>query len=451
MKRLIIISFLFLFIIYQPFAQNLTKEQEKTLKTELKDYQKNPETYQAFLEEVELLRETITNQEEQIKFLQREIQDKQKVINQQAQMLEYDLDSLRYSLIQQRNAGIVYQVQIPFDNSINSWRNYTELTLATDIQSDGEPPFALAYFKSESQAQDFVNQLKTLQVKVLRDGEDFGQKKQNDFTDYIDESEEIRAEIKARLDREHLYKGTPNNYQRQIRTGIVQRTGKARGTDHEILIDDILSGRIPTEFTITASLQTILAGAEFHDIGASIDKPVDGLGDPDAPMTHDFYFNVAEKHGLKVVAHDLNEKDWISNGQSMDYIDRYNNKVKQGLKEPYPFEVHAVPPVITDVTDLGVISEDTEPLILRAVNAIDLYYTPEQRDEHFRGLCESGVNHPILYIFNNQILYKPQWRSTFLKLGEMDINFTHRGNGGTAYWEKNKDSRNSENAYFLVK
>lgn len=451
MKNTIIYLTLFSLFCYHGFSQPLSKEQEKSLKTELKNYHKQPEKYQAFLDEVEILKETIVNQEEQIKFLQREIQDKQKTINQQAQMLEFNLDSLRYSLIEQRNAGIVYQVQIPYDNSVSSWRNYSELTLAADIQSDGEPPFVLAYFKSENQAWDFVKQLELLQVKVLRDGQDFSKQKQDDFTDYIDENETVRAEIKARLDREHLYKGTPNNYQRQIRTGIVQRTGKARGTDHEILIDDILSGRIAPEFTVTASLQTILIGAEFHDIGASVDKPIDGLGDPDAPMTHDFYYNVAEKHGLKVVAHDLNEKEWISNGQSMDYIDRYNSKVEQGLKEPYPFEVNAVPPVITSITDLGINSEQNKPLILRAVNAIDLYYTPEQRDEHFRGLCESGVNHAILYIFNNQVLYKPQWRSTFLKLGEMDINFTHRGNGGTGYWEKNKDSRNSENAYFLVK
>ncbi|HAI76784.1 MAG TPA: hypothetical protein DCM08_11100 [Microscillaceae bacterium] len=439
---------LLLFACFWLFLTALRAQDLKALRQEAKALQKNPMAlwdYQTKAAQLEELQQSYAALLRNDSIAQARYAALQAKLEQTNQALEESQRLQQSQATKIRSAGLKYQVVVRLPNSTPG------MLLLGDPSPQDPSQLTWAYAVSKEEAQNIQQAFAQSEIILCRDGIPFNAELANDFTDYINESEEAKQQIRERLNREHNNKGTEAAQARQRQTGIIQRTGRARGTDHEIFIADLLSGNISPLYPLTASLKDVFQGAEFHDIGACVDKPDDGNDNGDAPMTHDFYFNVAAKFGLKVVAHDLNESGWTSNGQPMDFIDRYNRKVAAGSKARYPFEVHAIPPVITSIEELGLSLADETPLILRATNAIDIYYDASQRDQHFRGIVETGIKRPILYIFNNQILYKPRFSSFFERIGVVGDGFTNEGNVPTSFWKTNKHTRTSLNAYFLQK
>lgn len=433
----------------------------KTLQAEIKTFKKNPWLYDSlkqrlvFLEK-SILQESGTNQQLlQVKDQQQRLIDSlrnvaaaqnQRLLDQQAfiQTLQQDLltqQNTQQALEQQRRqAGLWYVVMVPASRP-ETTKNHL---LADDNRAF--EALALGYFKDQTSAWAYRQTLGEASVHLCRDGaavQTYG-----DWRDWMDVPDTTLAAMKATLDKEHKTKGTEYSQEEHRQKGIVQRTGYARGTDHEIFLTDLLAGSLPNQYALSHSLSSIFQKAEFHDIGAAIDKPADEWGEADAPMTHDLYYNVAVKFGLKVTAHDLNEPDMYSNGEPMDFVDRYERKVAEGSKKPYPFAVHAVPLLIESLKDLG-IQPGTTPLILRATNSIDIYYDNAQKTAHFKGIAQSAQNRAVLYIFNTQILYKPAQSLWFTRLGTIAEGFTTEGNVPVDYWRKHKHERNSSNAYRL--
>jgi hypothetical protein len=454
MYRLVLLFFLI--YAHLTYAQ-VTENDQKSLIKEIKALTKTPEVYDSLKKNASYLESLIEQTKSQEQHIA-ELENQLKVQFLQIEKLKEEQTQAGRQTILNENlrhqAGLVYHLRFMMNDSLlqDKIRKQNGSLFINAFQSpDSVALFSLAYGLELQDVEILLAAIKNSDIQLLRDGKPIINTLRNDFTDFIAEDEQTKAEIYNRINREHNNKGTENAQISHRRTGVVQRTGHGRGTDHEILIDDLISGKISERFSISSKLHFVLQRAEFHDIGASVDKPLDMYGDADAPMTFDFYENVGLKHRLKVIAHDLNEKDLLSNNEPMDFIDRYKRKVASGQKKAYPFGVHAIPMLIKSVEDLGINPLDTTPLILRACNAIDIYYSPGQSYEHFKGLTQSTIPRAVLYIFNNQILYKPKNNSLFIQLGTMADGFSTEGNVPVTFWKEKKGSRNSNNAYFLKK
>lgn len=232
------------------------------------------------------------------------------------------------------------------------------------------------------------------------------------------------GEVLAYQRSEHYY-GSESLREFYIRTppgdgtgpSIMQRSGRKRLFDHNVLLRAIYSGLV--RHVTDGSIGLVFDDAVFVDIGSAI------LNAEGAPTCRDLFEDKAVYSFFhRLIATDINDP-------SSRYVDTYFR-----TRNNFPFEVRAVPLEIDTVEKWDPIVQDRRhPIILRSANSgPDLYYTPEILVKHFKSAVDYAGKRPLLYLFGKYVLYKGRNAAGFEILGEVDydIGFNHRFPGWTS-------------------
>lgn len=217
--------------------------------------------------------------------------------------------------------------------------------------------------------------------------------------------------------------GAPEHIERynKLVTGntlLMQRSGRKRLFDHNILLRAVFDGQVLLPDGRNPG--AMLSRANFIDIGSGI------LFGDGAPTVRDiFEDNLLRPHLSRIVATDIEDP---ANPRSQ-YVSQYRNSP---FKLPFPVE--EVPMILDsqagweDFLSQCTAGAGGRALILRAVNTgPDLFYSEAEIRAHFAALGAVAMETNVLYLFSKFVLWKPRASSQFQVLGEMDPTGTVHG------------------------
>jgi len=189
---------------------------------------------------------------------------------------------------------------------------------------------------------------------------------------------------------------------------IIQRSGRKRLYDHNILLRALFAGRLHS--TIYGNLAEQFAGGVFLDIGSAV------LFGEGAETVRDLYEDEVIRDNLTIIASDINDPD----GKKTRFVEQYRESDQQ-----LPFPVVEVPRLMNKPehfsNTLRLFLHNRNGIILRSANSgPDLYYDTRQMREHLCSAIQAFADKNLLYLFNKFILYKPADRLGFLVIGEID-------------------------------
>ncbi len=162
-------------------AQELTKDEKKALKKEVKNMLKNPAEYKEFKEGIERKKERLRELDQQINDLNQtvtktesEIAEKDKkikeLIDEIARLEREETETQQVIRDQTNEQGLVYKVQVGVDDS----DLYYETDPVTGVRApiftgtedaDGTKNYTLGYFKNKNEAETFQRYLNVLRIK----------------------------------------------------------------------------------------------------------------------------------------------------------------------------------------------------------------------------------------------------------------------------------------------
>lgn len=162
-------------------AQELSKDEKKALKKEIKNYKKNPEAFKAFKDGIEDKKKQLTRLNSQISEIDRSIQDVQNQVSQKDEQIKRLQDEIR-RLEQQENEtevivndqtnlqGLVYKVQVSIDEAalyekVDKTTGETQPVFTGEVDADGTKKYTLGYFRDKTEAETFKSYLKLLRIK----------------------------------------------------------------------------------------------------------------------------------------------------------------------------------------------------------------------------------------------------------------------------------------------
>lgn len=189
-------------------------------------------------------------------------------------------------------------------------------------------------------------------------------------------------------------------------TVLMQRSGRRRLYDHNILLRSLFSGKILVD---DIPLSSSFEGASFLDIGSGI------LYGDGAPTVRDLFEDEnVRPHLRRITASDVNGPDTL-------FVDLYRKNVT-----PYPFPVIEVPVVLSTTEQwrsfLGEgAGPGDEPVILRSVNTgPDLFYLRSELEDHLSNLLLSTEKRNVIYFISKFVLLKNRDSRVFRIIGEID-------------------------------
>ena len=226
---------------------------------------------------------------------------------------------------------------------------------------------------------------------------------------------ETQAEEQLVFDFQKLEKmrfGAPEHVERYhtLYTGntlLMQRSGRKRLFDHNILLRTLFRGEIELAGRVNPAVH--LKDAAFVDIGSGI------LFGDGAPTVRDIFEDAGIRPFLsRVTATDIDDP---VHAQSQ-YIRQYRQR-----GAALPFAVEEVPMLLDTEQkwkEFLARSAPARALILRAVNTgPDLFYSETEVQNHFRALAAAWPG-DLLYLYSKFVLWKPAGALRFQVLGEMD-------------------------------
>lgn len=249
------------------------------------------------------------------------------------------------------------------------------------------------------------------------------------FEDYATEYHILNKQYQEK----HLY-GTRSKVRRYNRvkmgnTVVMQRSGRRRLYDHNIVLRGLYEGRIHhKDFW---SLRRKFEGAVFIDLGSAI------LYEEGAPTVRDIYEDpYVYPHLGNLVATDINDTASMRTMFVTLYYAERNN---------LPFLVLEIdktlvrPDQISQLIDLSLEGQSSgSPVIFRSTNSgPDLFYTVDEIKMHFHAIIAANRNRNVLYLFHKNVLFKPKGHDKFQKLGEIDNVGLARGRAdwNHVWWE----------------
>jgi chromosome segregation ATPase len=183
------ITFIFIILLgfsLTSYAQEISKNEQKLLKKELKDMQKNPAKYKAFKEGLEQKKSQLIELQGQLDDLnesvsgnQNNITDKDKKIRElgdEIARLKNEKNTIDKAVKDETNLdGLVYKVQVEIDEAslyqeINEENGKKDYVFTGDVDEDGARKYTLGYFKEKQEAETFrkyLNQLKIKDAKIV--------------------------------------------------------------------------------------------------------------------------------------------------------------------------------------------------------------------------------------------------------------------------------------------
>jgi len=195
------------------------------------------------------------------------------------------------------------------------------------------------------------------------------------------------------------------------KTRLMQRSGRKRLYDHNLLLRGIFANRVMHKKL--GSLGLIFKGCAFIDFGSAI------LFGDGAPTVRDIFEDKKIKPFLSIIlATDVNDP---TSAQS-HYFDIYQNK-----NQKLPFIVREIPLAITlpqhfsNLTTKVKGYKKNKAVIYRSTNSgPDLFYNEKTIRKHFQALTTSHKNQYVLYLFNKFVLLKIAGQRYFQIIGEID-------------------------------
>jgi hypothetical protein len=191
-------------------------------------------------------------------------------------------------------------------------------------------------------------------------------------------------------------------------TVVMQRSGRKRLYDHNILLRALFAGQLHSE--VYGDLSEQFTGGIFFDLGSAI------LFGEGAETVRDLHEDEAIRRHLTIIASDINDPG----GRKSMFVEQYRESDEQ-----LPFPVVEIPRLMDKpehfARPLRLFLNNESGIILRSANSgPDLYYDTNQVKRHLRAAIEAFYDRNVLYLFNKFILYKPATRLDFLLIGEID-------------------------------
>lgn len=189
---------------------------------------------------------------------------------------------------------------------------------------------------------------------------------------------------------------------------VMQRSGRRRLYDHNILLRALFAGRLHSE--VYGDLAEQFTGGIFFDLGSAV------LFGEGAETVRDLHEDEKIRDKLTIIASDINDPG----GKKSMFVDQYRESDEQ-----LPFPVVEIPRLMDKPEHfsrpLRLFLNNKSGIILRSANSgPDLYYDTNQVKAHLRAAIQAFPERNILYLFNKYILYKPAARFDFLLIGEID-------------------------------
>lgn len=169
------------FISTQAVSQELSKDEKKALKKEIKAMQKDPARYKSLKEGIQDKKEQVADLDRQINDLNGSIQaTRGKIQEKDRQIKELENEIARMKVekqelaIAERNQtnleGLIYKVQVKIDDSA-IYREVDQVTgkkrpvFTGETTQDGNKYYTLGFFNNKEEAESFRKYLNILRVK----------------------------------------------------------------------------------------------------------------------------------------------------------------------------------------------------------------------------------------------------------------------------------------------
>lgn len=195
-------------------------------------------------------------------------------------------------------------------------------------------------------------------------------------------------------------------------TMFMQRSGRRRLYDHNILLRAVYSGKVM--HAEHGSLGRLFEKAVFIDIGSAI------LFGEGAPTVRDIYDDpLVAGHLSGVVATDIDDPS----SEKTRYVTIYRKK------NNLPFPVLEIDMRMVHTAQFNDLLEKAEPpalgttspVIFRTANAgPDLFYSSVDMRRHLRAAAESCKDRNVIYLFSKFVLFKAAGRVSYQMIGEID-------------------------------
>lgn len=191
-------------------------------------------------------------------------------------------------------------------------------------------------------------------------------------------------------------------------TVVMQRSGRKRLYDHNILLRALFAGHLHSE--AYGDLAEQFTGGIFFDLGSAVRF---GEG---AETVRDLHEDEKIRSNLTIIASDINDPA----GKKSMFVEQYRESDEQ-----LPFPVVEIPRLMDKPEHFSrpirLFLNNESGIILRSANSgPDLYYDTNQVTRHLRAALQAFHARNVLYLFNKFILYKPANRLDFLLIGEID-------------------------------
>ncbi len=195
-------------------------------------------------------------------------------------------------------------------------------------------------------------------------------------------------------------------------TMFMQRSGRRRLFDHNILLRALYAGKV--EHKDQGPLGKLFEKAVFIDIGSAI------LFGEGAPTVRDIYDDaLVAGHLSLVVATDIDDPS----SEKTRYVTIYRKKNNL----PFPvLEIDMRMVYASQFSDLLQKAEPgvpapSSPVIFRTANSgPDLFYSSVDMRRHLRAAAQSCKDRNVIYLFSKFVLFKPSGLLAYQLIGEID-------------------------------